>query len=131
MTTPGLILVVDDEIDVLSIFEACLTRFGFTVLCAKSEAEAHNHWQALHSAIGLVIIDVNLTSEGTGLQLLDRLRTTEPAIPYLVTSGYLPEMIEWHTPLVDGCNFLQKPIAWQNLRTFVGQILSSRLATQG
>jgi DNA-binding response OmpR family regulator len=86
------ILVVDDDVDLLSEVTRYLRRRGRVVLEAGSFSEAQSVYQSDADSIGLVITDVRMP-DGNGLDLvrwvLDRSQGKCPCL--LMTGHLLPE----------------------------------------
>jgi two-component system response regulator PilR (NtrC family) len=86
------ILVVDDDLDLLSEVTRYLRRRGRVVLEASSFSEAMSVYQSEADSIGLVITDVRMP-DGNGLDLvrwvLDRSQGKCPCL--LMTGHLLPE----------------------------------------
>lgn len=86
------ILVVDDDLDLLSEVTRYLRRRGRVVLEASSFSEAQSVYQSEADSIGLVITDVRMP-DGNGLDLvrwvLDRSQGKCPCL--LMTGHLLPE----------------------------------------
>jgi len=80
------ILVVDDEPEILRATERVLVRAGFAVDTALDLGAA----VALAEKVrfGLALVDQRLP-DGTGLDLLHRLRATQPGCQRMLMSGYL------------------------------------------
>ena len=82
------ILVVDDEIVVLSLTSAMLRRYGYEVLTAASGTEAlhlFDVWPDLE--IDLLLVDI-LMPDMNGVQLAEHIQLRRPALPVLFFSAY-------------------------------------------
>src|SRR5438477_11759803 len=82
------ILVVDDEIIILSLARSMLTRYGYSVLEASNGAEAlhlFEVWPDLEVDLALIDIVMPLMS---GVKLAEKLRAVRPNLPVLYTSAY-------------------------------------------
>jgi two-component system, cell cycle sensor histidine kinase and response regulator CckA len=83
-----MILVVDDEIAVLSIAHAMLTRYGYTVITAHSGKEALRALEVWpEMPIQLALIDL-VMPEMNGAELAERIRSVRPGLPVLFFSAY-------------------------------------------
>jgi two-component system, cell cycle sensor histidine kinase and response regulator CckA len=127
MVREEVILVVDDETDLVAIFERALQRAGYTVLSANTGEQALRVIEENGGKVDLVISDVVMPGMG-GRELVWRLQTQYPRIPTILLSGYADreaalEMMEGDEPL-----FLEKPIDLTELTDIVGQVLSERKA---
>jgi len=81
------ILLVDDDVFLREAVEAMLTFLGHRVtpLAGGEEAIA---WLASHPAPDLLVLDLNMPGLN-GLQTLEALRRTHPALPVLLATGFL------------------------------------------
>ena len=82
------ILVVDDEIAVLSLTTMMLSRYGYTVITAASAQEAlhlFEVWPDLH--VDLLLVDI-IMPELNGIELSERIRALRPELPVLYFSAY-------------------------------------------
>ena len=132
--TPPRLLVADDDRDVLAALQLLLRGEGIEVETATSPALVLAALE--HRDFDLALLDLNYardtTSGGEGLELLERLRTLDPALPVVV-------MTAWGS--VDGAvaavrrgarDYVQKP--WDNdrlLQTLRTQIELGRALRHG
>ncbi|MGR3636567.1 MAG: PAS-domain containing protein [Shimia sp.] len=83
-TTPGLVLLVEDNLDLRGLFRDMLTDMQHTVIEAASVEEARILLEQVPD-ISLVLTDISLEGDATGVDLVRSLRND--AIPaYLMTS---------------------------------------------
>jgi DNA-binding NtrC family response regulator len=91
METARYILIVEDNEVVRDMLAVALQAYGYTVASAATVHEAEVAMQQHGpSAIGLVISDINLTSDREareGYALYQRWITAYPHLAYLLTSG--------------------------------------------
>ncbi len=113
------VLVVDDEILVLTMAETILTDFGYKVLTANAGQKALSILSRGDTHVDLVMTDLVMPGIG-GRELVERIRQMNPAMNILCTSGYtLPS--DRH----EGSLFLQKPFTSTQLLSKVRQALVS------
>ncbi len=82
------ILVVDDEIAVLSLTTMMLTRYGYTVITAASGREAlhlFEVWPDLH--VDLLQVDI-VMPDMSGIDLADSIQKLRPELPVIYFSAY-------------------------------------------
>jgi PAS domain S-box-containing protein len=103
------ILVVEDELPVRSLVNNLLQRCGYTVLQAKSGADALKIWQEHKDKIQLLLTDIVMPDNMTGIELGRQLQNDKPELKIIYTSGYSGEAAGKGLPLVEGTNFLAKP----------------------
>src|SRR6186713_2942361 len=89
-TTPLRILVADDQQDIIDALKFLLLDEGYEVTPASSPAEALERLEA--SDFDLVVLDLNYTRDTTsgqeGFDLMERIRSLDPALPVLVMTGF-------------------------------------------
>jgi len=102
----GRILLVDDHLDTLRLYETCLCMSGFDVTAASSAVDALRH----HAASRFDAITTDLAMPGMdGIELIRRIREsgTQPAIPIVAITG---QMVDSETMRgIDCCRLLIKP----------------------
>lgn len=103
------ILVVEDEPDLLEIFQELLIMGGFTVLTALSAPSALRIWEEKSVDIDLVLTDITLPDGTTGVALGEKFRVANPALRIVYTSGHCADTVAMRYAMPDGASFLQKP----------------------
>jgi signal transduction histidine kinase len=96
----GRILVVDDEAMIRDLLCQLLETLGYTVECVQDGAEAvaaYHHAQAAGQPFAAVILDYTIPGGMGGLATLHHLRTIDPQVKALISSGYAanPIMADW------------------------------------
>ncbi len=87
----GRILVMDDEEVVRRAAERVLTGMGCEVALAADGAEALETWTAWRergSPFDVVVVDLTVPGALGGVETLERLRSLDPAVKVVVSSGY-------------------------------------------
>jgi len=80
-------LLVDDEDMIRCLGQRILERHGYTVLSASNGKEALSLYERERNRISLVILDLIMPRLG-GWQCLEKLRTLDPMVKVLISSGY-------------------------------------------
>jgi two-component system cell cycle sensor histidine kinase/response regulator CckA len=107
-----IVLVADDEPAVRWLMRSVLQLNGYPVLEAAGAEEALAHAEQHRGEIGLLISDV-VMPEMSGSQLAQRLRSENPKLKVILTSGYGDSSIVRET--IAGADFLQKPFSPERL----------------
>jgi len=117
------VLLAEDEQEVRSLAHRLLSQQGYKVLEAANGVEALHIAQA-HAGekIHLLLTDVVMPQMG-GIELADQLKTCQPNVKILYTSGYTDDAIVHHGVLVPGTHFLQKPFSHKDLAQKVREVL--------
>jgi DNA-binding NtrC family response regulator len=102
------LLVVDDDIQMLSALEAALRHKGHTVETASNGIDAASKLE--NAPVQAVITDLRMPGMN-GLELLHHVRRTKPAMPVIVLSAYgtVPTAVD--AMKAGATDFLQKPFS--------------------
>lgn len=82
-----LVLLVDDDLQLLSLGQELLEYHGFRALVASHGDQALEIFRQRQREIDLVILDFNLPRTD-GFQVLHQLQTISPQVKVIVASGY-------------------------------------------
>ena len=99
----GTVLWVDDDPDILSLYQVVLENWGLRVITASSVAQAKDLFK--NNDCPVVVTDIHLT-DGNGIELFSCLRTEQPDIAGIIISG-------------SGAVDLAPEIAGKGIRTFL------------
>jgi len=117
------VLVVEDELALLTIDKMMLDRLGYRVLAASAPEEAI-HLAGEHiSEIHLVITDVVMPVMN-GRELAEQLQSRYPGIKIMFMSGYTADVIAHRGVLDEDVNFIQKPFSMRDLAIKVRDALA-------
>jgi two-component system cell cycle sensor histidine kinase/response regulator CckA len=103
------ILMVDDEDLVLTMAEAILSAYGYTVVTANSGQKALEIFSKNKVPIDLLVTDLVMPMM-SGRELVDQVRKVAPHVPIICTSGY-----SWPNAREDDTSYLQKPFTSREL----------------
>ena len=118
------ILLVDDEAMIIEVGKRMIEKLGYEVFVAKSGMEAIEIYHRERERIDLVILDMIMPNM-SGSEAYDRLRSINPGIKVLLSSGYSING-EATEILNRGCNgFIQKPFNLTALSQKINVILSN------
>ena len=118
-----MILLVEDESAVRSLLTQVLQRHGYNLIVAEHPEAALAMAAARTGRIDLIISDVVMPG-GTGPELVETLRATQPRLRALFISGYADALLSKHGGLPRDAHFLQKPFTAIDLLIKVRQILT-------
>ena len=116
------ILVVEDELPVISIAVRILESRGFTVFAAQTAEEALQISRTTPEPIDLLLTDV-VMPQMSGRQLAEILSVERPGIRVLYMSGYTDNAIVHHGVLDQGIAFLHKPFSRDRLISKIRSVL--------
>ena len=118
------ILLLEDEAALRELIHEWLAEMGYTVLEAKSGAEALKISKSHTGSIHLLLTDVVMPGM-SGRELAERLAPARPAMKVLFISGYTNNAIVHHGVLKAGVSFLQKPFTREALAQKIRETLDA------
>ena len=110
------LLIVDDELALLDLLKRYLERQGYQVDLASTAEDALECFESDPARFACVLADLSLPGMN-GEDLVERMRSINPSLPALISSGYPYQPRTPHTA------FLQKPYLPQALREALKGIL--------
>jgi signal transduction histidine kinase/ActR/RegA family two-component response regulator len=121
------ILIVDDEVELLALAEAYLTRLGYRVLRAQSASQAIDLLD--REPVTLLFTDVALGGGDSGPALAQVARKSRPALPVLFTSGFAQGAFEMGD--IDPNAFLPKPFSLEELAARIEALMGAASRSDG
>jgi len=118
------ILMVDDEIEILSIGKAVLQKHGYQVMTAQSGEDALKLYS--DKIIDSVILDVGMPGMG-GITCLKELLTKNKSAKILISSGYVSDDHVTEALNEGAKAFLSKPYHIDNLLETVRRVLDGKV----
>lgn len=116
------VLIVEDEVSILSLCKTILSQQGYTVIAANTPDSAIREAESYSGKIDLLITDV-VMPQMNGQQLAQRLSAVQEGIKCLFMSGYTANVIAHRDVLTEGINFIQKPFTLKALTEKVREVL--------
>ena len=117
------ILIVDDEVDLVTTYERLLHRRGYRVVSAGSCREGLLILE--REPLALVVTDLRLP-DGDGLDIVRAARRTPTPTPSLVVTGFASEASRAAALAAGAAGYLAKPFAASNLVSLVQGTLITR-----
>jgi len=111
---PERILVVDDDISVLTVMKCMLECYDYSVLLADSAETAMRLAANQHLVIDLLITDIVMPAV-QGPELADRMLALRPEMKVLYMSGYADSEVVRFKVLDPSVSFLPKPFTTDGL----------------
>jgi two-component system NtrC family response regulator len=110
------ILVIDDEVNMLTLLKRVLGKEGYQVLGAESGKEGVR--LAGTETFSLAIVDVRLP-DMDGLNVLKRLKEINPRLPVILISAYPTWEVEEKAKKEGSAGYLTKPLNLKLLKDIV------------
>jgi len=114
------ILIVDDEIQIVSMLKRLLTDYGYRVLYAHSGADGVRIFEENKKEIGLVLLDIMMPGMG-GDRVLEKIIRISPKTKVLLASGFSEQERYQGLMEMGAAGFIGKPF---NVRSLLGKIRS-------
>ena len=121
----GTILIVDDERDILETGAEILESMGYKVLSARGGKDAVRLFQANHSGIDMVILDI-VMPDMNGNVVFEKIREKNPHVKILISSGYTSDSKASEIMKKGANGFIQKPFTAEDLSQKIAQIIKSQ-----
>ena len=109
-----LLLVVEDEVVILTMVRKTLEKLGYRVLTAETPSLALTLAATHAGEIRLLVSDV-VMPEMNGRELAKQIQSRDPNVRVLFMSGYTANVIAHHGVLDAGVHFIQKPFTTADL----------------
>jgi len=120
VTKKALVMVVDDEEDIMSVFSSLLVKEGYNVHAFSNPVIAFEHFRYSPKECSLIISDVRMPGM-SGFQLARKVKELNPKVKVILTSAFEINVEEFEKVLpsthVDG--FLDKPVSFKKLSGLV------------
>ena len=117
------ILLVEDEPTVRHMGGRCLKMLGYNVTEAVNAADAIAIWQREGGAFDLLLTDMMMPGELSGLELCLRLRESNSVLKTVITSGYTDTILDRLDDLTPPVGYLAKPYDLNTLASRVRNVL--------
>lgn len=120
------VLLVEDEPVLRRSVALCLGKLGYQVFEASNGGDALKLWQNHKETIQLVLTDIVMPGQLSGIDLAIRLRDEKPALRVILSSGYTAELTGCES-IESSATFLAKPYRLPTLALTVRQCLDDKL----
>ena len=122
------IFVVEDDEAVRALVKEILLHHDYDVIEAPTGDAAVEMWPGIRDDIDLLLTDMVMPGEHSGLELAAALRSDKPALKVIYTSGYSSELFASGVELKEGRNYLPKPYLSSKLIAILRQALNAETA---
>ena len=125
--TDNYILLVDDEKDVLALFDEYLTASGFNIISFDNPVKALEYFNKNPNNCSLVITDYKM-SQMSGIDLIKKIREkdTDYKIKTIIISAFLKDNLPYdksYITMID--KILEKPVYLDRLKNEVQELIST------
>ncbi|NOY65553.1 MAG: PAS domain S-box protein [Nitrospirae bacterium] len=123
----GLILVIDDELEIRELTKDILCPLGYDVIAAHNGSEGLRIFRQRRKEISLVILDM-IMPKMNGAEVFQRLKNIDDRVKVLLSSGYSHEGLAGINELIKSGvrGFIQKPFTRKTLARKIKEILSEK-----
>lgn len=118
------ILLAEDEEAVRKLTKIVLEEFGYTVIEASDGQEAVSQFMENKDRIDLFLSDIVMPGMN-GREAYERIKKIKPKVKVLFASGYPSDFTHKSEILVEGLDFIGKPVSPDNLIRKVREVLDN------
>ncbi len=118
------ILLIDDELPLVTMLKKVLERLGYRVDAHTAPAAACEVFRADPDAYALVITDMTMPGM-TGTDLADQLLNLRPGLPLILTTGYNMTLTRERARAMGFQEMLMKPLTVHSLGAAVHRVLAA------
>ncbi len=118
----GRVLLVDDEIMILRLYETMLVQSGYQVTLAQDGEEALALYEAEPEQFDVVVSDETMPRMH-GSQLALKIRDINPQQPFILCSGFHASHSDGQAGKSGVSRYLNKPVKLTDLAQLVGELL--------
>jgi PAS domain S-box-containing protein len=120
------ILLVDDELNILSMLQRSLRRYGYKIFAVGGAQQALEIFREHCDTIDLVVTDVNMPGVN-GITLSNQIRAISPRMKIVVSSGLGKDLaggaLNQELQMAGADSFLAKPYSMEDLLTALNEVL--------
>jgi PAS domain S-box-containing protein len=120
------VLIVDDDYQLLEMYERQLKRLGYEVTCSSNPEEALELFQRDPRRFDLVITDLTMPKM-TGIELAKELSSIRPGIPIILCSGVSQVVSDSESKLAGIQTVIYKPIRRQKIAQTIRNAMDTEL----
>lgn len=120
------ILLAEDEPELREMISLGLQSQGYNVISASTGVEALSLYERTKRPIDLLLTDMVMPGGILGNELAERMRSENPKIKVIFTSGYSPGMAGKDLSLIEGRNFLPKPFSVGKLARMIRDVMDQK-----
>ncbi len=119
------LLLIEDEAGIQEYFKKVIARMGHTFVTADNGPEGLDALDR-ESGIDLIMTDLSMPGEPSGMALVRELRERKPDTPIIVVSGYPTKERLDECEALGIKDFLTKPFEMTFFNTVVSRLLAER-----
>lgn len=118
------VLLVDDDISLLSVLKGALEKFGYTVVAHLSSIEALETFRTKPKQFDMVITDQTMPNL-TGEYLSKEILKIRPDIPIILCTGFSETIDEKRAKAMGIRKYITKPIALHKIAAAIREVLDT------
>lgn len=115
------ILLVDDDLELVSILKSLLEDDGYNILTAYSGNQALNILKKNIGKIQVVLTDVKMP-DGDGITLLKKTRELDPRMPHIILHTGFSEITKQEAIELGAIDLLQKPVEFEFIEKYLASL---------
>jgi DNA-binding NtrC family response regulator len=121
------IMIVDDDLDMLSVITKYLEQKGCSIVAFSDGSEAVEYFREQSGTIDLVLLDM-IMPKISGQEVFNELRKTDSKVRVIFMSGYNDSNNVQELLSHENTAFIQKPFVFNDLSMIMYRIMASHIA---
>ena len=118
------LLIIEDEVELITFISRSLLRYGYKIIMAKSAEEAIKLVDEKNGEFDIIFADIML-QDGNGLELSKKISQKYPKIKFVINSGFI-DFNEIESELAEyGFYFIEKPYKINQLTQKISEVLKN------
>ena len=115
------ILIVDDDVELVSLMQELFESEGFKILTAYSGNQAIKVFESNRDLIDIIFSDIRMP-DGDGVFLLKKIRQMSNPNPLVVLHSGYSEMTKLQAIELGAVNLIQKPADFKQLLSYLASL---------
>jgi DNA-binding NtrC family response regulator len=114
------VIIVEDEMLIAQVTKMQLEKNGFEVGGMARSAEGF--WQMMNDSVDVVLLDVKLKKNESGIDLAHDIKAKYPELPIVFTTGNTRNFVEKEVGNMTQIEVLNKPLVYSDLINLLRQM---------
>lgn len=122
------VIVVDDEMELASLFKEYLVKIGYEVISFTDPALALDYFKKSSKDFSLILTDLRMPAM-SGIDLAYEIRKHDPNVAIMLITAHLTDDLKLNEKFnsVKFCNVREKPVKFAKLRETIHSVLQPNI----
>lgn len=122
------IIVVDDEMELASLFKEYLSKIGYDVISFTDPLMALNYHKTNSKGISLILTDLRMPAK-SGIDLAYEIREHDPNVAIILITAFLTEDLKLSEKFnsIKFSAIIEKPVRFAKLKEIIDSVLNPNI----